>query len=131
MLTVVPVDLPPGGQAVAINRPGDEAVEAYRGPRTNGQFLWLGRPIDVIQLTISLAGEGKTRTNLAVVLASAGYCVALVDANLRRSRSPIDFDGTNRMSIYPSVDGNFAAGLDDGVTESSVADRGEQTPSRS
>ena len=83
----------------------------------------------MIQLTISLAGEGKTRTNLAVVLASAGYCVALVDANLRRSRSPIDFDGTNRMSIYPSVDGNFGAGLADSVAEAAPFDRGEQTPS--
>ena len=45
-------------------------------------------PISVIQLTSSMAGEGKTTTsaNLAVVLAQAGHRVALVDADLRRPR---------------------------------------------
>ena len=94
------------------------------------QFLRLDRPINVIQVTSSMAGEGKTTTsaNLAVVLAQAGHRVALVDADLRRPRlhevfripqSPgftdlllgtearhtvthIDIDGTNRLSVYPS-----------------------------
>jgi capsular exopolysaccharide synthesis family protein len=130
VLAVVPVDPPPNNLPVAISRPSDEAVEAYRGLRTNVQFLRLDRPINVIQLTSSVAGEGKTTTsaNLAVVLAQAGHRVALVDADLRRPRvhevfgipqspgftdlllgteakhtvSHIDVDGTNRLSVYPS-----------------------------
>lgn len=130
VLAVVPVDPPPNNLPVAISRPSDEAVEAYRGLRTNVQFLRLDRPINVIQVTSSMAGEGKTTTsaNLAVVLAQAGHRVALVDADLRRPRihevfgipqspgftdlllgtearhtvSHIDIDGINRLSIYPS-----------------------------
>ena len=88
VLAVVPVDPPPDHRPIAVSRPGDEAVEAYRVLRTNLQFLRLDQPISVIQLTSSIAGEGKTTTsaNLAVVLAQAGHRVALVDADLRRSR---------------------------------------------
>ena len=88
VLAVVPVDPPPDNRPIAISRPADEAVEAYRGLRTNVQFLGLDQPISVVQLTSSMAGEGKTTTsaNLAVVLAQAGHRVALVDADLRRPR---------------------------------------------
>src|SRR6056297_1364365 len=74
VLAVVPVDPPPDNRPIAISQPADEAVEAYRGLRTNVQFLRIDRPINVIQLTSSMAGEGKTTTsaNLAVVLAQAG-----------------------------------------------------------
>jgi len=130
VLAVVPIDPPPDNRPIAVSRPSDEAVEAYRGLRTNVQFLGLDQPINVIQLTSSMAGEGKTTTsaNLAVVLAQAGHRVALVDADLRRPRvhevfgipqSPgftdlllgiepresvthFDVDGGSRLSVYPS-----------------------------
>ena len=88
VLAVVPVDPPPDPRPIAISEPGHVAVEAYRGLRTNLAFLGLDRAIKVIQLTSSMAGEGKTTTsaNLAVVLAQAGHRVALVDADLRRPR---------------------------------------------
>lgn len=88
VLAVVPVDPPPDNRPIAISEPGHDAVEQYRGLRTNLQFLRLDRPISVVQVTSSLAGEGKTTTsaNLAVVLAQAGHRVALVDADLRRPR---------------------------------------------
>lgn len=88
VLAVVPIDTPPDNRPIAISEPSHDAVEAYRGLRTNLQFLGLDRPIRVVQLTSSLAGEGKTTTatNLAVVLAQAGHRVALVDADLRRPR---------------------------------------------
>ena len=74
--------------------PTHVSVEAYRGLRTNIQFLALDESINVIQITSSLAGEGKTTTatNLAVVLARAGHRVALVDADLRRPRIHEVFD---------------------------------------
>jgi capsular exopolysaccharide synthesis family protein len=85
---VVPVDPPPDDRPIALSEPGHESVEAYRGLRTNLQFLGMDRPMSVIQLTSSMAGEGKTTTsaNLAVVLAQAGHRVALVDSDLRRPR---------------------------------------------
>ncbi len=130
VLAVVPVDPPPDHRPLALSRPGDIAVEAYRGLRTNVQFLGLDEPISVVQLTSSMAGEGKTTTsaNLAVVLAQAGHRVALLDADLRRPRihelfgipqvpgftdillgaeprdviTHVDIDGGNRLSVYPS-----------------------------
>lgn len=130
VLAVVPVDPPPDNRPIALSEPGHIAVEAYRGLRTNVQFLGLDQPISVIQLTSSMAGEGKTTTsaNLAVVLAQAGHRVALVDADLRRPRvhevfgipqvpgftdlllgaeakgvvNHIDIEGGNRLSVYSS-----------------------------
>ena len=88
MLSVVPVDPPPNNLPIALSEPAHDAVEAYRVLRTNLQFLGLDRAIRVVQLTSSLAGEGKTTTssNLAVVFAQAGHRVALVDGDLRRPR---------------------------------------------
>jgi non-specific protein-tyrosine kinase len=130
VLAVVPVDPPPDNRPVAISEPGHDAVEQYRGLRTNLQFLSLDRPISVVQVTSALAGEGKTTTatNLAVVLAQGGHRVALVDADLRRPRvhevfcipqSPgftdlllgkaaksvvnhLDIDGRNGLSVFTS-----------------------------
>jgi capsular exopolysaccharide synthesis family protein len=130
VLAVVPVDPPPDNRPIAISEPSHTAVEAYRGLRTNLQFLGLDRAIRVVQLTSSMAGEGKTTTstNLAVVLAQAGHRVALVDADLRRPRvhevfgipqtpgftdlllgmdakgvvNHVEIDGGNRLSVYAS-----------------------------
>lgn len=88
VLAVVPVDAPPDHWPIAISEPSHTAVEAFRGLRTNLQFLGLDETISVVQLTSSMAGEGKTTTaaNLAVVLGQAGNRVAIVDADLRRPR---------------------------------------------
>ena len=94
VLAEVPVDPPTGNLPLAMTAPTHVSVEAYRGLRTNIQFLALDESIHVIQVTSSLAGEGKTTTatNLAVVLARAGHRVALVDADLRRPRLHQVFD---------------------------------------
>ena len=88
VLAVIPIDPPPNNLPIAMTEPDHASVEAYRGLRTNLQFLGLDRPISVVQVTSSLAGEGKTTTaaNLAVVLAQASHRVALIDADLRRPR---------------------------------------------
>ncbi len=88
VLAVVPVDRPADHRPISVSAPGDQAVESYRGLRTNLQFLAIDRPLKVIQVTSSLPGEGKTTTatNLACVLAQAGRSVAIVDADLRRPR---------------------------------------------
>ena len=93
VLAAVPVDPPPDSRPVALSEPTHGSVEAYRGLRTNLQFLALDRPLNVVQITSSLPGEGKTTTatNLAVVLAHAGHRVALVDADLRRPTAHLVF----------------------------------------
>ncbi len=128
VLATVPIDPPPNNLPISMTEPDHAAVESYRGLRTNLQFLGLDAPINVVQVTSSLAGEGKTTTavNLAVVLAQVGHRVALVDADLRRPRvhevfaltqSPgftdlllgaeakttvnhVSIDGTNQLSVF-------------------------------
>ncbi len=88
VLTVVPDDVPPDHRPVAISKPNDPAVEAYRSLRTALQFVSMEKPLKVIQVTSPLPGEGKTTTaaNLAVLMAQAGRRVVVVDADLRRPR---------------------------------------------
>lgn len=68
---------------------GDQAVsaraEAIRLIRTNLQFAQVDKRPEVIVVTSSLPGEGKTNTaaNLALSLAQAGHSTCLVDADLR------------------------------------------------
>jgi len=86
LLAVVPTDPPPDYRPVALSRPDDRAVEAYRALRTNVAFLGFERNMQVIEITSAVPGEGKTTTasNLAVVLAQTGVKVVLIDADLRR-----------------------------------------------
>jgi len=132
LLSLVPIDPPPDNRPIALAEGTHDSVEAYRGLRTNLQFLALDRALRTVQVTSSLPGEGKTTTatNLAVVLANAGNRVALVDADLRRPRvhqvfgvsvSPgltdlllgtnpsvaavdVPVDGDGSLTVYPSGD---------------------------
>lgn len=88
VLAVVPIEASPDHRPITLSSPDSNAVESYRGLRTNLLFLGLDEPLDVIQLTSALPGEGKTTTagNLAAALAAAGRTVVLVDADLRKPR---------------------------------------------
>jgi capsular exopolysaccharide synthesis family protein len=61
-------------------------AEAFRKLRTNLQFAQVDDRPQIIMVTSSLPGEGKTNTsvNLALSLAEAGVSTCLVDADLRR-----------------------------------------------
>jgi non-specific protein-tyrosine kinase len=115
VLAVVPVEPPPDHRPIALSEPHEQAVEIYRGLRTNVQFLGVDRLMRVIQVTSSLPGEGKTTTatNLAVVLSQAGHRVAIVDVDLRNPRVHEIFSipqapGVTEVLLGESVDAAIA-----------------------
>lgn len=63
-------------------------AEAFRGLRTNLQYMSIDDPPKAIVVTSPLPGDGKsfTAANLAIAIAAAGQRVVLVDADLRRPR---------------------------------------------
>lgn len=62
--------------------------EAFRGLRTNLQYMSIDNPPRAIVVTSPLPGDGKSfvAANLAVTIAASGQDVVLVDADLRRPR---------------------------------------------
>ncbi|QXC60274.1 polysaccharide biosynthesis tyrosine autokinase [Aquihabitans sp. G128] len=71
-----------------IAAPMSAAAESYRGLRTAIQYAALERPMNLIQITSSGAGEGKTTllSNLALAFAQAGKRVCVVGCDLRKPR---------------------------------------------
>lgn len=61
-------------------------AEAYRQLRTNLQFIDVERPIKVVVVTSSVAGEGKSSisANLAIAMTAAGKSVLVIEADFRR-----------------------------------------------
>ena len=77
------------------------AGEAYRALRTAVSLLGVERPLTVVQITSALPGDGKTTTlaNLAVVLATAGQRVVMVDCDLRRPSLDAAFEMANTVGF--------------------------------
>lgn len=88
-------------QLVSLTDPNSSAAEAYRTVRTAIHFVALDRPMGIIQVTSSNAGEGKTTTmaNLGVALAKAGQSVILVCCDLRRPRLHEFFGLSNEVGF--------------------------------
>lgn len=85
-----------------LNSPG---AEAYRSLRTSVQLLGVDRPVRTLQVTSPVAGEGKTSVvaGLAVVLASAGQRVIMLDCDLRRPRLHKVFDVPNDVGFTTAL----------------------------
>lgn len=87
LLGVIPFD--PGAEAapLALEEGADpRRAERFRHLRTNLEFLAVNRAVQVLVVTSSVAGEGKSfvAVNLGQILAAAGREVVVVEADLRR-----------------------------------------------
>jgi non-specific protein-tyrosine kinase len=91
-------------QRHAIGEHRSPRTEAYRSLRTNLQFVDVDRPVKVLTVTSSIAGEGKSLTacNLALTLADAGKRVILVDGDLRRPQVG-EYLGIKRQTGLTSI----------------------------
>ena len=81
--------------------PRSPLAESFRDLRTRVLFLSLNKPFGTFLITSANAGAGKsfTSSNLAVVMAQAGYRTVLVDADLRRPRQHEIFALSNSMGL--------------------------------
>jgi tyrosine-protein kinase Etk/Wzc len=75
-----------GRHLLAVDTPGDPAVESLRSLRTALRFAQPGASGNTLLVTSAEPGAGKSFTiaNLAAVLGGSGHRVVVVDADLRR-----------------------------------------------
>jgi capsular exopolysaccharide synthesis family protein len=92
----------------AVSHPNSAASEAYRSLRTSIDFIAVDQKVDIIHVTSSTSGEGKSTTsaNLAVTLARAGKRVILIDCDLRRPRLHRFFGFDNSVGFTSVVLGS-------------------------
>jgi len=95
-------------EVVTLTAPRSPAAEAFRALRTCVQFAGLERPANVLAISSPNAGEGKTTAlaNLAVVVASAGRRVVLLDCDLRRPRIHTFFGVSNDVGFTSWIIGD-------------------------
>ncbi len=105
------VALPPGDSIAALKDPHSAYVEALRALRTTLLSTRGGPPPQVVLVTSSIEGEGKSTlsANLAVVLAQQGKRVLLVDSDLRRPNLHVLFDASTEVGLSSVLAGNLAA----------------------
>ncbi|TDT46093.1 CpsD/CapB family tyrosine-protein kinase [Fonticella tunisiensis] len=86
---------------VVEKNPRSPVSEAYRTLRTNIQFASFDRDIQIILVTSSGPGEGKSTTsaNLALTIAQAGKSVLLIDCDLRRPNLHRKFRLSNAVGL--------------------------------
>ncbi|MBP7868642.1 MAG: CpsD/CapB family tyrosine-protein kinase [Firmicutes bacterium] len=113
-------DRDPRQALVTIYNPRSAASEAYRMLRTNIHFSSGGDSLNVLVVTSTFPGEGKSLTaaNLAITFAQAGESVVLVDADMRRSSQHEKFELPESPGLSEAIiSGNIEASLRDGPVE--------------
>lgn len=104
------VALPPGESIAALKDPHSAYVESLRALRTTLLSTRGGPPPQVVLITSSVEGEGKSTlsANLAVVLAQQGKRVLLVDSDLRRPNLHVLFDSASEVGLSSLLAGQVA-----------------------
>ncbi|MHC1732880.1 MAG: CpsD/CapB family tyrosine-protein kinase [Bacteroidales bacterium] len=97
---------------ITISNPLSPIAEAYRTLRTNIQFSSIDKKVQVIAVTSTGPGEGKSTvtSNLAVVTAQAGKKTLLIDCDQRKPVQHKAFGISNEkgLSNMLAEDENFA-----------------------
>lgn len=90
-----------GARLVVHNKPKSSISEAFRSIRTNLAFFGMSEKNNVILITSSVGGEGKSFTaiNLASVLALQNNKVVIVALDLRKSMLYLDFGVENKKGV--------------------------------
>jgi len=111
------VALPPGESIAALKDPHSAYVESLRALRTTLLSTRGGPPPQVVLITSSVEGEGKSTlsANLAVVLAQQGKRVLLVDSDLRRPNLHVLFDAATDSGLSSVLAGHLPADAIDPV----------------
>lgn len=88
-------------EIVTMTRPRSFIAEEYRTLRTNIQFSMVDKKLKTLQFTSSGPNEGKTTTaiNTAVLFASQGKKVLLVDADMRKPSLHSVFQVPNQKGL--------------------------------
>ena len=89
--------------------PKSPISEIFRTLRTNIQFMTSNKKVQVIQVTSTFPGEGKSyvSSNLAATFAQAGKKVIIIDADMRKGRLYNIFDVSPRPGLS-----NYLSGMD-------------------
>lgn len=101
-------------ELIAQTDPKSPISEIFRTLRTNIQFMTSSKKLQVIQVTSTFPGEGKSyvSSNLAVTFAQAGKKVILVDADMRKGRQYTIFEVSPRPGLS-----NYLSGFDSNTGE--------------
>ena len=93
---------------LAISNPADMAIEGMRSLRTSLQFAFVNAENNILLITAPSAQVGKTfvASNLAVVLASSGRSVIVIDADLRRGTLHQQFGLSREPGLADSIGGD-------------------------
>lgn len=99
----------PGLHLLAALSPHDAAVESLRSLRTALQFAMLEAPNNRVLVTSATPGVGKSfvSANFAVILASAGKRVLLIDADLRKGHLNYHFGLGRERGLSEVVAGSL------------------------
>lgn len=86
---------------VVANRPNSSVSESFRSVRTNFQFFDHSGKKQIVLLTSSSSGDGKTfcSINFASVLAHNGHKTVLLEFDLRRPKIHQEFGSSNMIGI--------------------------------
>jgi len=89
---------------MVLDNPKSLISESFRSLRTNIQYLASDTKNKVITITSSVGSEGKTfcSSNLALIMATAGYKTILIGSDLRKPKIHEDFNINNSsgLSLY-------------------------------